>query len=159
MQIRIVAVGRLKERWWQEAAAEYTKRLSRFGQVTVCEVEDEHAPDHVSEGEKRMILSREGERVLKKIPKGSFCIVLAIQGRKRSSEQLASFLEQKMSEGVSDLTFVIGGSYGLSEEVNARADELLSFSDMTFPHQLMRVMALEQIYRAYRILRHEPYHK
>ena len=159
MTIRIVCAGKIKERFYRDAVSEYEKRLSRYCRIQIAEVPDEAAPDDPSAALKEQILRTEGERILKQIPPGSFCIVLAIEGTMRSSTQLAGDLSSLMLHGCSDLTFVIGGSLGLSAEVYQRADMQLSFSKMTFPHQLMRVILLEQIYRSFRIMQNEPYHK
>ena len=159
MNIRIAAVGKLKEHYWRDAVSEYEKRLGRYCSIIIKEVPDERTPDCPSKRERELILSKEGERLLKQIPDESLCIALAIDGKRFDSEGLSDYLKQQMDHGISDITFVIGGSLGLSAEVLGRADLLLSFSDFTFPHQLMRVIALEQIYRSFRIMKYEPYHK
>ena len=159
MTIRILSPGKLKERYWREAVAEYEKRLGRYCTLVISEVADEPAPEQVSSRQKEMILEKEGERLLRQIPPRSFCIALAINGRQYSSEEFSGQLETLFGQGKNDLTFVIGGSLGLSGAVLQRADLQLSFSKLTFPHQMMRVIALEQIYRAFRIMKHEPYHK
>lgn len=149
----------MKERFFREAAAEYMKRLGRYCHVRIIEVPDEKTPDHASNVLKRQITEKEGQRLLAKISSSSYVIALAIQGRRNTSEGLAAHLGDLMLHGHSELAFVIGGSLGLSDEVLQRADEHLSFSDLTFPHQLMRVILLEQIYRCFRINNGEPYHK
>lgn len=159
MRITIVCVGKIKEKYFTDAVREYVKRLSRYVKLDIVELADEKTPDGASAGEERKIKEKEGERILKSIKEGSFVIALAVQGRKISSEELADFMERRGAYGDSHLTFIIGGSLGLDERVLKRADYLLSFSDMTFPHQLMRVILLEQIYRGFRIIHHEPYHK
>lgn len=159
MKIRIICVGKLKEAFYRDACAEYRKRLSRYAEVEIAEVADEKTPDAPSENERRRILDLEGERILKNIRPQDHCIALAIEGKRRTSEQFAKELGDGMTGGVSSVAFVIGGSFGLSEKVLMRADRKLSFSDFTFPHQLMRVILLEQVYRAFRILKNEPYHK
>ena len=159
MKITLVTVGKIKEKFYTDAIAEYTKRLSRYCKLEIVQVADEKTPDKASETEERQIKEREGKRVLAQIKEGAYVIALAIQGEMLSSEQLAGKLERLGIEGQSQLVLVIGGSLGLSEEVLRRADYQLSFSRMTFPHQLMRVILLEQIYRGYRILAGEPYHK
>lgn len=159
MKITLICVGKIKERYFTDAVAEYVKRLSRYAKLDIVELPDEKTPDGAGAAEERQIKAREGERILKSIRDGSYTIALAIEGKKLSSEKLADFISQKGVEGESHLTFIIGGSLGLDERVCRRADYLLSFSDMTFPHQLMRVILLEQIYRSFRIINHEPYHK
>jgi len=159
MNIDIIGVGNIKETYWKEAIGEYSRRLSRYCTLRITEVKDEKAPEGLSDAEERKIKETEGKRILGKIREDSFVVALEIRGGKYSSESLAENFEAWSVRGKSHLVFVIGGSLGLSAEVLSRADELLSFSDMTFPHQMMRVILLEQIYRSYRILRHEPYHK
>ena len=159
MKITLVTVGKIKEKFYTDAIAEYTKRLSRYCKLEIVQVADEKTPDKASETEERQIKEREGKRVLAQIKEGAYVIALAIQGEMLSSEQLAGKLERLGIEGQSQLVLVIGGSPGLSEEVLRRADYQLSFSRMTFPHQLMRVILLEQLYRSYRIIQGEPYHK
>ncbi|MDO5539884.1 MAG: 23S rRNA (pseudouridine(1915)-N(3))-methyltransferase RlmH [Eubacteriales bacterium] len=159
MRITVVCVGKIKEKYFADAIKEYAKRLSRYARLEIVEVTDEKTPDGASDGEEKKIKEKEGERILKSVKEGSYVIALAIQGKKVSSEGFADFVEKRAAYGDSHLTFIIGGSLGLDERVLKRADYLLSFSDMTFPHQLMRVILLEQIYRGFRIINHEPYHK
>lgn len=159
MRISIVCVGKLKEKYWQDAIAEYTKRLSRYHKMEIIELSDEKAPENLSAAQELEIKKKEGDKILKAIKEDTFVIALAIEGKSLGSEQLADFLAKKAVGGVSHIAFVIGGSLGLSAEVMQRADYALSFSAMTFPHQMMRVILLEQIYRAERINRKEPYHK
>lgn len=159
MKITIVAVGRIKEKYLTDAVAEYAKRLGRYCRLEIVEVPDERTPDGASEAVEAKIREREGERILQKIPEGVYMIALAIDGHTPDSVELARQMESWNVGGVSHMVFVIGGSLGLSNEVLARADYQLSFSRMTFPHQLMRVILLEQIYRSFRIRNHEPYHK
>ena len=159
MKITLVTVGKIKEKFYTEAIAEYSKRLSRYCKLEVIQVPDEKTPDHASETVERQIREKEGERILSQIRDGSYVIALAIKGKKMSSEQLAEKMEQLGVSGCSQIVFVIGGSLGLSDDVLKRVDDQLSFSDMTFPHQLMRVILLEQVYRGYRIMMGEPYHK
>ena len=159
MQIDILCVGKIKERFFRDALEEYKKRLSRYCKVTEIEVADEKTPDEASETEVRQIKEKEGTRLLSKIQESAYVIALAIEGKSLSSEEMAEKLGSLAINGQSHLQFVIGGSLGLSPEVLNRADMKLSFSKMTFPHQLMRVILAEQIYRSYRILRNEPYHK
>ena len=159
MNITIIGPGRLKESYLREACMEYEKRLSRYARVKIISVDDEPVPDQASEALMDQIRNREGERILKMVPSSGYVIALAIPGKQLSSEQFAGQIGQILVEGRSDLYFLIGGSIGLSRSCLERADLQLSFSKMTFPHQLMRVILLEQIYRAFRILHHEPYHK
>ena len=159
MNIDIVCVGRIKERYLTDAIAEYSKRLSRYCKLNIIEVADEKTPEHASAGVERQIRAKEGERIAKHLKPGAFVIALAIDGQMLSSEGLAAKVSQLGIQGVSHIQLVIGGSIGLDEAVLKRADYKLSFSKMTFPHQLMRVILLEQIYRAYKINAGEPYHK
>ncbi len=159
MRITLITVGKIKEKFYVQAIQEYSKRLSRYCKLEIVEVADEKTPDHASESVEMQIKEKEGERILKVLKEDSYVIVLAIEGKMRSSEELAARIEQLGIGGESHLTFIIGGSLGLSKAVLDRADEKLSFSAMTFPHQLMRVILLEQIYRSYRIIHNEPYHK
>ena len=159
MTIRILCVGRIKERFYSDAVAEYCKRLTRYAKVEIVEVDDEKTPERASETERRMILDREGERLLKKIHEKDYVVALAIAGKSMDSLGFATFMGECSQRGLRACDFVIGGSLGLSEAVLSRADRKLSFSAMTFPHQLMRVILVEQIYRAFRILAGEPYHK
>ena len=159
MKITILAVGKCKEKYWRDALAEYEKRLSRYHKLTVEEVADEKTPENASPAENIQIKEKEGERLLSKIPDGAYVIALAIEGELLSSEEFAARLEKLAVTGTSHVIFVIGGSLGLSQAVLARADRKISFGRMTYPHQLMRVILAEQIYRAARIARGEPYHK
>ncbi len=159
MKITLVAVGKIKEKFFADAIGEYGKRLSRYCKLEIIQVADEKTPDKASEAQARQIKEKEGERVLAQIKEGGYVIALAIEGKMASSEELAEKMERLGIEGKSQVVFVIGGSLGLSEAVMRRADESLSFSRMTFPHQLMRVILLEQIYRSYRIIAGDPYHK
>ncbi len=151
MKITVACVGKIKEKYFTDAINEYSKRLSRYVKLKIAEVTDEKAPESMSEAQAEQVKEIEGERLLKVID-DSFVVALAINGKKMTSEAFSDFIS-------SHITFVIGGSLGLSDKVLERADYKLSFSDMTFPHQLMRVVLLEQIYRAYRIMKNEPYHK
>ncbi len=156
MRFRVVAVGKLKERFWAQACEEYLKRLGAYGKASVVEVPDAN-PAHV--GGEAAAVQREGEAVLQQIPPQAHVVLLAIQGRELSSEQLSARLDELALSGVGEVHFVIGGSCGVSEAVRARADETLSFGPITLPHNLARVVLLEQLYRACRISRGEPYHK
>jgi 23S rRNA (pseudouridine1915-N3)-methyltransferase len=159
VHIHIISVGKLKEKYLMQGIDEYKKRLSSYAKVDITEVPDEKAPEHLSEQEMEQIKQREGERILAKIPNDAYVIALAIEGKMKSSEQFAASIDKLATYGKSKIAFIIGGSLGLSKQVMQRADEALSFSKMTFPHQLMRLILLEQIYRAFRINRGEPYHK
>jgi len=159
MKIRVICVGKVKEKFYRMAIDEYIKRLGRYCKPEIIEVADEKTPDNASTHEVELIKDKEGERILKNIRKDGIVIALAIEGKMLSSEQLADKISQLGVKGESHIQFIIGGSLGLSEKVLKEADMLLSFSKMTFPHQLMRVILLEQIYRSYRIIQGEPYHK
>ena len=159
MKITIVCVGKIKEKYFTGAIEEYAKRLGRYCSLTVTEVADEKTPDGAGEALELQIKEKEGERILQKLPDNAYVGALAIDGKMLDSEELASRMEQWNVNGISHVAFVIGGSLGLAPTVLKRADYKLSFSKMTFPHQLMRVILLEQIYRSFRIRNHEPYHK
>lgn len=159
MKITLVTVGKLKERYWTDAVSEYSKRLSRYCRLEILQTADEKTPDHASQALEEQIKEKEGQRILSLIPDDAYVIALAIEGVMMDSEELAAMMGQLGVKGTSQIVFVIGGSLGLSGQVLKRADFHLSFSKMTFPHQLMRVILLEQIYRSYRILNHQPYHK
>lgn len=159
MKITVVCVGKIKEKYFTMAIDEYSKRLSRYCKLNIIEVPDEKTPDNASEAEELQIKKKEGERILSHIKDSEYVIALAIQGKMLDSVELAKKLESLGTYGDSSITFVIGGSLGLADEVLKRANMKLSFSPMTFPHQLMRVVLLEQVYRAYRINYGEPYHK
>lgn len=159
MKITLITVGKIKEKYFTDAISEYSKRLSRYCKLEIIEVADEKTPDGASEGLENQIKEKEGDRILSKIPENAYVIALAIEGKQCSSEELAAQMEKWNVTGVSHLVFIIGGSLGLTPKVLARADHRLSFSKMTFPHQLMRVILLEQIYRSFRIRNNEPYHK
>ncbi len=159
MHIKIVCVGKIKEAFYRDAIAEYQKRLSRYAKLQIIEVTDEKTPDRASLAQENQIKLREGERILASIRDTDYVIALSIDARSLDSLSFAAHIDSLGSKGISSLCFVIGGSLGLHTAVLDRADELLSFSAMTFPHQLMRVILLEQFYRACRINHHEPYHK
>ena len=159
VNISIVTVGKLKEKYLKQGIEEYLKRLGSYAKVDVIEVSDEKAPEELSDTEMLQVKQKEGERILAKINPDAYVIALAINGKLKSSEELADSLDKLATYGKSKVAFVIGGSLGLSDEVLKRSDEQLSFSKMTFPHQLMRLILVEQIYRAFRINRGEPYHK
>jgi 23S rRNA (pseudouridine1915-N3)-methyltransferase len=159
VNILIITVGKLKEKYLKMGIDEYLKRLNAYAKVEVIEVADEKAPEELSESEMIQVKQKEGERILAKISQDTYVIALAINGKMQSSEELADTLDKLATYGKSKIAFIIGGSLGLSEEVLKRANEQLSFSKMTFPHQLMKLILVEQIYRSYRINRGEPYHK
>ena len=159
MKITVIAVGKIKEKFFQDAVNEYSKRLSRYCKLEIIQVTDEKTPDGASEALETQIREKEGERILSNIKEGSFVVALAIEGAMVDSVELAEKIEKWGVSGISQIVFVIGGSLGLSKAVLSRADYKLSFSKMTFPHQMMRVVLLEQFYRAVKIMRNEPYHK
>jgi 23S rRNA (pseudouridine1915-N3)-methyltransferase len=159
VNIGIISIGRLKEKYLKQGIAEYLKRLGPYTKVEIIELPDEKAPENLSEAEMEQVKRAEGERILSKIAYDTHVIALAIDGKQQSSEELAKTIDQLATYGKSKIAFVIGGSLGLSNEVLSRADTKLSFSKMTFPHQLMRLILLEQVYRAFKINRGEPYHK
>lgn len=159
MKITVLAVGKIKERFYREAIEEFTKRLSRYCRIEIIEVADEKTPDKASEAQESIIKEREGERLLRYVKDTDYVCALAIDGQQLDSVALSEKLEGLGISGTSNIVFVIGGSLGLHEQVLKRADYKLSFSKMTFPHQLMRVILLEQIYRSFRIMNGEPYHK
>ena len=159
MKITLITVGKIKETYLKAAIAEYSKRLSTYCKLEIIEVADEKTPEQRSDHQTQGILAKEAERILKAVKEDSFVITLEINGRQLSSEEFAEKLETLAIQGISHITFIIGGSLGLDREVCKRADFSLSFSKMTFPHQLMRVILLEQIYRGYRIIAGAPYHK
>ena len=159
MKITVITVGKIKEKYLRDAVAEYVKRLSRYCKLEISEVADEKTPDQASETVEEQIRDKEGERILKYIRDDMYVITLEIGGKMVSSEELADKINMLGIRGQSSVAFVIGGSIGLGREVLKRSDYALSFSKMTFPHQLMRVILLEQVYRSYRIINGEPYHK
>lgn len=158
MKITILAVGKLKEKYLRDGVAEYMKRLATFAKIECIEIAEEKMPENFSEAEKEKTLTREGERLLARVPEGSKLIVLDVAGKAFSSEELASHLGRQMVEGTSHLTFLIGGAFGISRAVRKAAKLRLSFSRMTFTHQMMRLLLAEQIYRAFKIMRGEKYH-
>lgn len=159
MNITVLCIGKIKERYWEEAIKEYSKRLSKYARLEIQELKETRISDKPSAAEEQAVKESEGKAILSKIKKEAYVITLEIKGKALSSEALAEKLDSLMVSGKSDIVFVIGGSLGLSEEVSRRADFKLSFSAMTFPHQMIRVFLLEQIYRAYKINRGETYHK
>ncbi|HSP23023.1 MAG TPA: 23S rRNA (pseudouridine(1915)-N(3))-methyltransferase RlmH [Planococcus sp. (in: firmicutes)] len=159
MNISIISVGKLKEKYLKAGIEEYTKRLGSYTKINEVEVADEKAPEQLSEADMEIVKRKEADRILAKISPDAYVIALAIDGKMKTSEQLAKDIESLMTYGRSKIVFVIGGSLGLHDEVLKRADEKLSFSKMTFPHQLMKLILVEQVYRAFRIMKGEPYHK
>jgi 23S rRNA (pseudouridine1915-N3)-methyltransferase len=159
MKISIIAVGKLKEKYLKQGIQEYLKRLSAYAKVDIIELADEKAPENMSDAQMLEVKQKEGERILGSIGKDTYVITLEIKGKMLTSEQLAAKMDTLATYGKSKIAFVIGGSLGLSEAVEKRSDLALSFSKMTFPHQLMRLVLLEQVYRGFRIVRGEPYHK
>lgn len=159
MNITLITVGKIKEKFLKEAIDEYTKRLNRYCKINIIEVPDEKTPDNASEKEELSIKEKEGELILKNIKENMFVIALDLKGENLSSEQFAKYIDELGVKGESHLAFVIGGSLGIAPRVLKRANYKLCFSKMTFPHQLFRVMLLEQIYRGFRIIKGEPYHK
>lgn len=159
MKIRILCVGKLKERFYSDAAAEFIKRLSRFADVSMAEVADEKAPECASAADIERIKQTECRRLSDRLTDGEYVVALDRLGRRLSSEQFSQTLADAMLRGKSRMAFIIGGSNGLTDEIRARADIVVSFSDMTFSHQIFRIMLLEQIYRAFKIQNGEPYHK
>lgn len=159
MKITVISVGKIKEKYFRDALAEYEKRLSRYCKLEIIEVEDEKTPDRASETQEDQIRAKEAERILKYVKDEAYVITLEIAGKMYDSVEFSQKLQTLGIHGVSHLQFIIGGSLGLHEKVCGRADMAVSFSKMTFPHQMMRVILLEQIYRSYRIMNGEPYHK
>ncbi len=159
MKITIIAVGKIKEKFYRDAISEYEKRLSKYCKLSILEVADEKTPDQASETVNQQILEKEGERIKNLIPKDSYVIPLAIEGKKYDSIGFAKMIQKNTVSGVSHITFIIGGSLGIMEDIKKSSPQMISFSEMTFPHQLMRVILMEQIYRAFRINNGEPYHK
>ena len=159
MRITLITVGKIKEKYFTDAIAEYQKRLSRYCKLEILEVADEKTPDNASENAEEMIRQKETERLLKYIREDAYLITLEIGGKQLTSEEFSEKIEKLGIQGTSHIIFVIGGSIGIGKAVLEKSDYALSFSKMTFPHQLMRVILLEQIYRGYRIMSGEPYHK
>lgn len=159
MKITILAVGKIKEKYFENAVQEYKKRLGRYCRLEIIEVADEKTPDNASAAEERIIRAKEGVRLEKYIKSDAYVIALAINGKQVSSEGFADKINKLGIKGTSHIIFIIGGSIGLNDSILNMAACKLSFSEMTFPHQLMRVILLEQVYRAYRIINGEPYHK
>ncbi|WP_342558225.1 23S rRNA (pseudouridine(1915)-N(3))-methyltransferase RlmH [Metasolibacillus sp. FSL K6-0083] len=159
MNITIISVGKLKEKYLKMGIDEYAKRLSSYAKIDFIEVPDEKAPEQLSDAEMGLVKKKEGERILSKIQDGTHVIALALDGKMKTSEEMATDLDALMTYGKSKVAFVIGGSLGLHTDVLKRADEKLCFGKMTLPHQLMKLVLVEQIYRSFRIIKGEPYHK
>jgi len=159
MKIKIVAIGKLKEKYLKDAINEYSKRLSRFIQLEIVELPDEKAPEKISFQEQQIVLQKEADKMLQKIPSNSILILMDVQGKAMTSEMFAKTIEDYTVSGQSSFCIVIGGSLGIHDSLKQRADLLLSMSKMTFPHQLARVILLEQLYRAFKIMNNETYHK
>jgi 23S rRNA (pseudouridine1915-N3)-methyltransferase len=159
MQVQIIATGKVKERYLSDGIAEYGKRLRPYVKLRVTEVADDRRPANLSPAQQDQILTREGEKILAAIPEGSVTVALAVDGKPHSSEELAAFMKKREVSGASQITFIIGGDLGLAPSVLERCDLRLSLSPMTFTHPMVRLILIEQIYRAFRIMRGEPYHK
>lgn len=159
MNIQIITVGKLKEKYLTQGINEYLKRLQAYAKIQIIELPDEKAPEILSQAEMEQVKLKEGERILGKISDDAHVVALAILGKQKTSEQFAAGIEKLMTYGKSKIVFVIGGSLGLGDNVLKRADEEMSFGKLTLPHQLMRLVLVEQVYRAFRIMRGEPYHK
>lgn len=159
MKVKLITVGKLKEKYLKDGISEYVKRLGRFTKFESIELPDEKTPDNARESENKLILEKEGRLILSKVGDRDYVIALAIEGKQFPSEQFAKEIEQATLKGHSEITFIIGGSLGLSLEVKKRANQLMSFGLLTFPHQLMRLVLVEQIYRAFMIQQGSPYHK
>lgn len=159
MQIQILAVGKLKEKYWIDGITEYSKRITPYAKLQIMELAEDKAPERLSPAEEEQVKHREGERILAQLRSDTYVIAMAIQGKLWTSEELAEHLDQLGTYGRSSIAFVIGGSLGLSDAVLKRADLQLSFGRITYPHQLLRLVLVEQVYRAFKIMRGEPYHK
>lgn len=159
MKIKLICVGKVKEKFYVDAIKEYSKRLGAYTSLEIIEVPDEKTPDKASEAINLQIKEKEGNAILSKVKQNDFVMLLDVKGKMYSSEELSELIENYMIDGKSEFVFIIGGSLGVSQQVKQRANTLISFSKMTFPHQLMRVIFLEQIYRSFKIMKNEPYHK
>ena len=159
MKIKLICVGKVKEKFYVDAIKEYSKRLGAYTTLEIIEVPDEKTPDKASEAINLQIKEKEGNAILSKVKPNDFVMLLDVKGKMYSSEELSELIENYMVDGKSEFVFIIGGSLGVSQQVKQRANTLISFSKMTFPHQLMRVIFLEQIYRSFKIMKNEPYHK
>lgn len=159
LTVTLITVGKIKEKYFTDAIAEYSKRLSRYCKLNIIELKDEPTPDNPSNREKDAVLKKEGDRIAEKISKSAYVVALCIEGKMRDSVEFSKLIEQTAADGNSEIVFIVGGSLGIHDEIKRRADLKLSFSEMTFPHQLMRVILLEQIYRAFNISGGGKYHK
>ena len=159
LTVTLITVGKIKEKYFTDAIAEYSKRLSRYCKLNIIELKDEPTPDNPSNREKDAVLKKEGDRIAEKISKSAYVVALCIEGKMRDSVEFSKLIEQTAADGNSEIVFIVGGSLGIHDEIKRRADLKLSFSEMTFPHQLMRVVLLEQIYRAFNISGGGKYHK
>lgn len=159
MKIKIIAVGKLKEKYLKQGIAEYQKRLGKYCKFEIIEVPDEKAPENLSDTEMLQVKEKEGQKILSKISDSDYVFALAIQGEEITSEGFAEQIDYLSTRGTSSFAFVIGGSLGLSDEVMKRSDAQISFGRLTYPHQLMRLILTEQVYRCFRIIKGEPYHK
>ena len=159
LTVTLITVGKIKEKYFTDAIAEYSKRLSRYCKLNIIELKDEPTPDNPSNREKDAVLKKEGDRIAEKISKSAYVVALCIEGKMRDSVEFSKLIEQTAADGNSEIVFIIGGSLGIHDEIKRRADLKRSFSEMTFPHQLMRVILLEQIYRAFNISGGGKYHK
>jgi len=159
MRVNVLCVGKLKEKFYAEACAEFKKRISRYADMDIIEVNDEKAPEQLSAALMEQVKDAEGKRLLEKTVQGEYIIAMDLKGKELTSPELSELMEEVMNGGKSRISFVIGGSLGLSDEVLKRADKRISFGKPTFSHQIFRIMLLEQIYRAFKIMRGEPYHK
>ncbi len=159
LSVTLIAVGKIKEKYLREALDEYAKRLSAYCKFEVVEVKDEKTPDSPSAREKQLVLEREGERISAKIPQGASVVTLCVEGKQMTSERFAELISGYSIRGISKIAFIIGGSFGLDEKIKALSDVRLSFSEMTFPHMLMRVILAEQLYRGFTITEGKTYHK
>lgn len=159
ISITVISVGKIKEKFYTAAIEEYAKRLSAYCRFEIIEVKDEKTPENPSKREKELVLAREGTRILEKLPQNAKVIALCVEGRQLSSEKFSELIDDCANHGISRIVFIIGGSMGLCDAVKSRADFRLSFSEMTFPHMLMRVVLAEQIYRAFTIINGKTYHK
>ena len=159
MKIKLICVGKVKEKFYVDAIKEYSKRLGAYTSLEIIEVPDEKTPDKASEAINLQIKEKEGNAILSKVKQNDFVMLLDVKGKMYSSEELSELIENYMIDGKSEFVFIIGGSLGVSHQVKQRANTHISFTKMTFPHQLMRVIFLEQIYRSFKIMKNEPYHK
>ncbi|MDD6255810.1 MAG: 23S rRNA (pseudouridine(1915)-N(3))-methyltransferase RlmH [Eubacteriales bacterium] len=159
MNVEIICIGKLKEKYWRDASAEYAKRLGRFCRFKITELKESRLPENASAADEETVKHKEGEEILKALKKQQYVVALDIRGTEIDSEKLAARLDRLMTSGTSDVAFIIGGSLGLSQDVISRADFRLSFSPMTFPHQMMRIILQEQLYRCFKIIHNEAYHK